>query len=60
MMCWGVAMGEIKLLNGVRGVVVGCSLVGRVFVCSVLSNSNKNLRMGNPCGGLIIRWQKPR
>ena len=59
-MCWDVAIGEIKLLNDVRGVVVGCSLVGRVFVCSVLSNSNKNLRMGNPYGGLIIRWQKPR
>ena len=38
-------MGEIKLLNDVRE-VVGCSLAGRVFVCSVLSNSNKNLRMG--------------
>lgn len=23
-MYWGVAMGEIKLLNDVRGVVVGC------------------------------------
>ena len=41
-------MGEIKLLNDVRG-VVGCSLVGRVFVCSVLSNNKK------PPYGLPIR-----
>ena len=51
-------MGEIKLLNDVRG-VVGCSLREgcSYVVCSQIATKTSVCIC--PYGGLIIRWQKP-